>query len=88
MLRLLEKDAVDDRADDLIEAPQVGADDRARDDDDDDALKRLSAARPVDLPELGVRLADELPALVIRPPPGLLLDGLLRRPDLCRATTT
>ena len=52
------------------------------DDDDNDTLQRLAAARPVDLPELGVRLADELPALVLRLPPRLLLDRLLRRPDL------
>jgi len=57
-----QQNAVDEGADDLIEAPQVEADDRAGNDDNDDALERLASARPVDLPELGGRLADELPA--------------------------
>ncbi len=57
-------------------------DDRAGDDHDDDALERLAARRPVDLPELGVGLADELPALLLGLASGLLLDGLLGRPDL------
>src|SRR6188768_3504637 len=85
MRRLLEQDAVDDRTDDLVEAPQVDADDGARDDHDDDALERLVARRPVDLAQLGVRLADELAALLLGLAPGLLLDGLLRRADLLRA---
>ena len=84
----LQKDAVDDGADDLVEAPQVRADNRAGDDDDHDALERLAAARPVDLPELGGRLADELPALTVGLSTGLLLDGLLGRSDLrCTATS-
>ena len=52
------------------------------DDHDDDALERLAPGRPVDLPQLGVRLADELSALLLGLAAGLLLDGLLRRPDL------
>src|SRR6187431_2951920 len=82
---LLQKDAVDDGADDLVETPQVSADDDAGDDHDHDALERLVARRPVDLAQLGVRLADELTALLLRLAAGLLLDGLLRRPDLLRA---
>jgi hypothetical protein len=78
----LEKDAIDERADDLVEAPQVRADDRARDDDHDDALEGLAAARPVDLPKLGGGLANELAAAVLRAAPRLLLDGLLAGTDL------
>src|SRR5262245_17591363 len=79
---LLEQDVIDERADDLVETPEVEADDRARDDHDDDALERLRAARPIDLPQLGIRLPYELPALLRLPPSGLLLDGLLGRPRL------
>src|SRR3990170_4014526 len=82
---LLEQDAVDERANDLVESPEVPTDDGARDDDDDDALERLAPSRPVDLLELGIRLAHELPAGVLRAPSGLLLDGLLSRPDLSLA---
>ena len=85
--RLLEKNAVDEGTDDLVEAPEVEADDRARDDHDDDTLERLAPRRPVDLRRLGVRLADELPALLLGLPTGLLLDGLLGRPNLLRART-
>src|SRR4026208_1701918 len=67
MRRLLEQDAVDDRTDDPVEAPQVDADDGRRDDHDHDALERLVARRPVDLAQLGVRLADETTGLL--PPP-------------------
>src|SRR5262245_4643163 len=85
---LLEQDAVDERAEDLVEAPEIEPDDRARDDHDDDALERLPAARPVDLPQLGVRLADELPARLRLLATGLLLDGLLGRADLRLAAPT
>src|SRR6516162_1025774 len=86
MLRPLEKDAVDDRSDHLVQAPEIEPDDRARDDDDHDALEGLAAARPVDLLELCVRLADELATRLRLLAAGLLLDRLLCRPDLLLAT--
>src|SRR5712691_8245089 len=79
---LLEKDAIDERADDLVEAPQVYADNGAGNDHDCDALERLATAGPVDFLELRVGLADELPTRLRSGPTRLLLDGLLRRAHL------
>jgi hypothetical protein len=85
-LQLLEENAVDEGADDLVEAPEIRTDDRARENNDDHALERLPTGRPIGLLELGNRLADELPALALGFPAGLLLDRLLGGPNLSRAS--
>jgi hypothetical protein len=87
MLELL-NDPVDQRPEDLVEPVEIRGDDHAGDDDDDDALEGLGSARPVDLPELGGGLADELATRVLRATPGLLLDGLGRGANLLRAAPT
>jgi hypothetical protein len=85
---LLEKNAVDERTENLVEPPQVRPDDRAGDDHDDDPLERLPPCGPVDLPELGSGLADELTATMLGSPARLLLDRLLGRADLGLATAS
>src|SRR4051794_23379035 len=58
----LQKDVADEGADQLVDAPEIGTDDEHGDDDDDGSLDRLGPVRPVDLAELGHRLADEATA--------------------------
>src|SRR3954453_14671791 len=58
----LQKDVADEGADQLVDAPEIGADDEHGDDDDDGSLDRLGPVRPVDLAELGDGLADEATA--------------------------
>jgi len=68
---------LDDLLDPEVERPQVRADDRARDDDDDRPLRDLVAARPVDLLQLAPGLADEAePALRLATDARLGTDGL------------
>jgi hypothetical protein len=83
---LLEQNAIDEWADDLVESPEVEADDGAGDDHDDDTLERLATTRPVDLPELGIGLAHELAARLRLSSSSLLLDRLLRGANLSLAT--
>jgi hypothetical protein len=50
---------LDEALEDLVREEQVNAGDQARDQDDHGALDQLLLAGPVDLLELGPRLADE-----------------------------
>ena len=84
-LKLTEKEVADERPQRLVGAVEIGADNDAGDDHDDRALYDLSAARPVDLLELGPRLLDEAAALARLTATGLLRGGLLRRAHLSLA---
>ena len=66
---LSEKDVADEGPNQLVEAPEIGADDHHGDDDGHRALNHLGAVGPVDLVELGPRLANEAAAR-----PGIVLD--------------
>src|SRR5919197_3128315 len=60
---MVSENPVDDALPDEVVDPEVRPGDRARDDHDDGAGHDLSLRRPLDLAELGDRLADEAAAL-------------------------
>ena len=87
---LPEKDVADEGTENLIDAPEIAADDDDGDDDGDRALDHLGAIRPVNLVKLGPRLAEKAaasPRLTLdwrdRPTTGTCrlghADGLARR---------
>src|SRR2546430_16481581 len=57
-----EKDVLDEPLERLVGEEEVDADDQAGDQDDHGALDQLLLAGPLDLVQLGPRLADELRA--------------------------
>ena len=56
---LAEQDVLDDALEDEVGDPEIRADDRTGDDDDDGTRQHLALPRPLDLLELRPRLADE-----------------------------
>src|SRR5918994_6631982 len=76
MRSLPEQDDADEGLEQLVGSVQVGADDDARDQDDDRALDHLGAARPLDLLQLAPGLLDEAPALARLAAAGLRRRGL------------
>jgi hypothetical protein len=60
---LPEKDVADEGPDQLVDPPEIRADDGDGDEDGDRALYHLGAIGPVDLVELCPRLADEAAAV-------------------------
>src|SRR3989442_1368696 len=70
---LLEEHLLDDVLPDLVVQVEVRADDDAGDDHDDRPLNQLVLLRPLDLLELGPRLADEAEHAAAAPLAGLHL---------------
>src|SRR5436853_82173 len=56
---LAQEDVLDEPLEREVGDPEIGADDRAGDEHDDDALDQLLLAGPFDLLQLGDRLLDE-----------------------------
>src|SRR5918994_1783227 len=80
----LSKNGLDDSLPDQVVDPQVEARDRAGDDHDDRSRGHLALIRPLNLAELGHRLADERAALRLAAA-GLSALSLLRRTNLSLA---